>query len=46
MIGSGAWASAAVKIVGENTLQDDPADNYVDEVRMWVFAENEVKVSD
>ena len=39
MVGSGAWACAAVKLVAQNTLRLDPADRFVDEVRMWVHEE-------
>ncbi|KAG2492528.1 hypothetical protein HYH03_009193 [Edaphochlamys debaryana] len=41
MIGSGAWASAVVRIIAQNcTSKDDPADEFVDEVRMWVYEED------
>ncbi|PNH08421.1 Glycerol-3-phosphate dehydrogenase [NAD(+)], partial [Tetrabaena socialis] len=35
MVGAGAWACAAVRMVAENTEMDDPADEFVDEVTMW-----------
>jgi glycerol-3-phosphate dehydrogenase (NAD+) len=38
MVGSGAWASAAVRLVAQNTAGErDAADRFVDEVRMWVY---------
>ncbi len=40
MIGSGAWACAAVRMMAQNTLADDPADDFVDEIKMWVFEED------
>ncbi|KIY91472.1 hypothetical protein MNEG_16492, partial [Monoraphidium neglectum] len=39
MVGSGAWACAALHMVAQNTLGDDPADEFTDEVRMWVYEE-------
>jgi glycerol-3-phosphate dehydrogenase len=39
MIGSGAWACAAMHIVAQNCLAYDVADEFVDEVRMWVYEE-------
>ncbi|WIA14356.1 hypothetical protein OEZ85_002885 [Tetradesmus obliquus] len=39
MIGSGAWACAAMHIVAQNCLAYDEADEFVDEVRMWVYEE-------
>lgn len=39
MVGSGAWACAAVRLVAENTLARDEGDRFVDEVRMWVHDE-------
>lgn len=39
MVGSGAWACAAVHIVAQNCAEFDPADEFVDDVRMWVFEE-------
>ena len=40
MIGSGAWASAAIKIIGENTGRDDVAHRFADEVKMWVKSDD------
>ncbi|GIL83780.1 hypothetical protein Vretimale_10573 [Volvox reticuliferus] len=40
MIGSGAWACAAVRMMAQNTLADDPADDFVDEIKMWVYEED------
>ncbi|KXZ53839.1 hypothetical protein GPECTOR_6g757 [Gonium pectorale] len=40
MIGSGAWACAAVRMMAQNTKVDDPADEFVDEIRMWVYEED------
>jgi glycerol-3-phosphate dehydrogenase (NAD+) len=38
MVGAGAWASAAARLLAQNTAGDrDAADRFVDEVRMWVF---------
>jgi hypothetical protein len=39
MVGSGAWACAAMHIVAQNCAERDPADEFVDDVRMWVFEE-------
>lgn len=39
MIGSGAWACTAVKLIAENTSSPDKADKFVREVRMWVYEE-------
>lgn len=39
MIGSGAWACAAMHMVAQNCTADDPADEFTDEVRMWVYEE-------
>ncbi|KAI8466342.1 MAG: NAD-dependent glycerol-3-phosphate dehydrogenase N-terminus-domain-containing protein [Monoraphidium minutum] len=39
MVGSGAWACAAMHMVAQNTLQADPADEFCDDVRMWVYEE-------
>eukprot|EP00882_Tetradesmus_deserticola_P031018 GHRQ01035054.1.p1 GENE.GHRQ01035054.1~~GHRQ01035054.1.p1 ORF type:complete len:466 (+),score=230.35 GHRQ01035054.1:636-2033(+) len=39
MIGSGAWACAAMHVVAQNCLAYDAADEFVDEVRMWVYEE-------
>jgi glycerol-3-phosphate dehydrogenase (NAD+) len=45
MVGSGAWACAALRIVAANCAARDPADEFVDEVRMWVYEEEyEVRV--
>ncbi len=35
-VGGGAWACAAARMVAQNTMVDDPADEFVDEVKMWV----------
>ncbi|KXZ53840.1 hypothetical protein GPECTOR_6g758 [Gonium pectorale] len=40
MIGSGAWACAVVRMMAQNTKVDDPADEFVDEIRMWVYEED------
>lgn len=40
MIGSGAWACAAMHIVAQNCLAYDEADEFVDDVRMWVYEED------
>lgn len=40
MVGSGAWACAAVRILGQNCLAADEADEFVDDVRMWVYEED------
>lgn len=32
MVGSGAWACAAVRMMAQNAWEDDPADEFVDEV--------------
>ncbi len=39
MIGSGAWACAAIHIVAQNCERYDEADEFTDEVRMWVYEE-------
>jgi hypothetical protein len=39
IIGSGAWACAAARMVAQNTAEFDPADEFVDEVKMWVHEE-------
>lgn len=33
MVGSGAWACAAVRMVGQSVMTDDPANAFDDEVR-------------
>lgn len=43
MIGSGAWACAALHLVAQNCVAADVADEFVDDVRMWVY-EEEVEV--
>lgn len=40
MVGSGAWASAAVRMIAQNTRDADPADEFVDDVTMWVYEED------
>lgn len=40
MVGSGAWACAAMHIVAQNCAAADVADEFVDDVRMWVFEED------
>lgn len=40
VVGSGAWACAAARIVAQNTLEFDPADEFTDEVKMWVYDED------
>jgi glycerol-3-phosphate dehydrogenase (NAD+) len=44
MVGSGAWACAALHLVAQNCEADDLADEFVDDVRMWVY-EEEYQVS-
>ncbi|GAB4821168.1 hypothetical protein N2152v2_008214 [Parachlorella kessleri] len=41
MIGSGAWACSAVKLVASNTVGGGrkPGDRFIEEVRMWVYEE-------
>ncbi len=39
-VGSGAWACAAIRMVAQNTSVNDPADEFVDEVSMWVYEED------
>ncbi|KAI3425907.1 hypothetical protein D9Q98_007879 [Chlorella vulgaris] len=39
MIGSGAWACAAVKLIAENMAAAEAADKFVSEVRMYVHEE-------
>jgi len=39
MVGSGAWACAAMHIVAQNCAAFDVADEFVDDVRMWVYEE-------
>lgn len=38
MVGSGAWASAAIRMVAQNT-KEDPSDEFDESVRMWVYEE-------
>eukprot|EP01026_Neomeris_dumetosa_P006167 TRINITY_DN1194_c0_g1_i4.p1 TRINITY_DN1194_c0_g1~~TRINITY_DN1194_c0_g1_i4.p1 ORF type:complete len:652 (+),score=126.25 TRINITY_DN1194_c0_g1_i4:73-2028(+) len=40
MIGSGAWACAALRMVALNCKVDDPADEFTDIVKMWVYEEH------
>jgi glycerol-3-phosphate dehydrogenase len=40
VIGSGAWACAAARMVAQNTANGDPGDEFVDEVKMWVYEED------
>lgn len=40
MVGSGAWACAAVRIIAQNTRDADPSDEFVDDVSMWVYEED------
>jgi len=38
MVGAGAWASAAARLLAQNTAGErDAADRFVDEIRMWVY---------
>jgi glycerol-3-phosphate dehydrogenase (NAD+) len=38
MVGAGAWASAAARLLAQNTAGDrDAADRFVDELLMWVY---------
>eukprot|EP00199_Chlamydomonas_sp_CCMP681_P002344 CAMPEP_0119107598 /NCGR_PEP_ID=MMETSP1180-20130426/11493_1 /TAXON_ID=3052 ORGANISM="Chlamydomonas cf sp, Strain CCMP681" /NCGR_SAMPLE_ID=MMETSP1180 /ASSEMBLY_ACC=CAM_ASM_000741 /LENGTH=420 /DNA_ID=CAMNT_0007093113 /DNA_START=27 /DNA_END=1285 /DNA_ORIENTATION=+ len=39
MIGSGAWACAAVRMAAQTTRQDDPANEFQEEVILWVNEE-------
>lgn len=39
MIGSGAWASAAVRMVAQNTMED-PSDEFEEKIPMWVYEED------
>lgn len=39
MIGSGAWACAAAKLVASNVAKSDRGDKFAREVRMWVYDE-------
>ncbi|GLC44857.1 hypothetical protein PLESTM_001654900, partial [Pleodorina starrii] len=39
IIGSGAWACSAARMMAQNTQADDPADDFMDEVKMWVYEE-------
>jgi glycerol-3-phosphate dehydrogenase (NAD+) len=39
-VGSGAWATAAVRMLAQNCREDDPADQFADDLRMWVFEED------
>jgi glycerol-3-phosphate dehydrogenase (NAD+) len=40
VIGSGAWACAAARMVAQNTASGAPGDEFVEEVKMWVFEED------
>jgi hypothetical protein len=40
MVGSGAWACAAIHMLAQNCRDDDPAIEFVKEVKMWVYEEN------
>jgi len=40
MVGSGAWACAAMHMVAQNCAAADVADEFVDDVRMWVYEED------
>lgn len=38
MVGAGAWASAAARLLAQNTRGErDAADRFADEIRMWVY---------
>lgn len=37
MVGSGAWACAAVRMLAQSAAQEDPADEFEDEIRMWYW---------
>eukprot|EP01025_Chloroclados_australasicus_P065940 TRINITY_DN9010_c0_g1_i4.p1 TRINITY_DN9010_c0_g1~~TRINITY_DN9010_c0_g1_i4.p1 ORF type:complete len:655 (-),score=102.82 TRINITY_DN9010_c0_g1_i4:319-2283(-) len=39
MVGSGAWACAALRMVAQSCKEDDPADEFGDLVKMWVYEE-------
>ncbi|KAL4436899.1 hypothetical protein ABPG75_004038 [Micractinium tetrahymenae] len=39
MIGSGAWACTAVKMIAENLAEEGRSDKFCRDVRMWVFEE-------
>jgi glycerol-3-phosphate dehydrogenase (NAD+) len=43
VLGSGAWACAAARMVAQNTASKDPANEFASEVKMWVY-EEEVEV--
>lgn len=40
MIGSGAWACAAMRMVASNTAGDEPTNMFQDTVPMWVYEED------
>jgi hypothetical protein len=40
MIGSGAWACAAARMIAQNTQRGQFQDQFVSEVRMWVYQES------
>ncbi|KAG2432760.1 hypothetical protein HYH02_012893 [Chlamydomonas schloesseri] len=42
MVGSGAWACAAARMIAQNTSQDDPEDEFDDNVSMWVHQGGEL----
>ena len=39
VIGSGAWACAAARMVAQNTASPDPSNQFAEEVKMWVYEE-------
>lgn len=39
VIGSGAWACAAARMVAQNTASTDPSNEFAEEVKMWVYEE-------
>lgn len=39
VIGSGAWACAAARMIAQNTATGPNADEFHDRVRMWVYQE-------
>lgn len=40
VIGSGAWACAAARMVAQNTASEDPRNEFAQEVKMWVYEED------
>jgi glycerol-3-phosphate dehydrogenase (NAD+) len=40
MIGSGAWACAAARLIAQNTQLGDFQDEFTSEIKMWVHQED------